>query len=60
MSGRASKKIRRLSTDSEGEEEGYDWAGVGLKGKGKGKSQAAPSRCGTGRAEKKATAGKTE
>ena len=33
MSGRAdraSKKQRRLSTDSEGTEEGYDW--VGLKG----------------------------
>lgn len=33
MSGRperASKKQRRLSTDSEGTEDGYDW--VGLKG----------------------------
>lgn len=31
MSGRASKKTRRLSTDSEGEEDGYGW--VGLEGK---------------------------
>ncbi|KAE8442038.1 hypothetical protein EG329_003895 [Mollisiaceae sp. DMI_Dod_QoI] len=54
MSGRTerpSKKLRRLSTDSEGTEDAYDW--VGLKG-GAGSSQSR-----TGRAEK-ATAGKSD
>jgi len=47
MSGkadRASKKQRRLSTDSEGTEEGYDW--VGLKG---GSGRAGAAEKGTGR-----------
>ncbi|TVY60846.1 INO80 complex subunit [Lachnellula suecica] len=49
MSGRTSKKQRRLSTDSEGTEEGYDW--VGMKGgaakvaeKEKSKKPSRPSR----------------
>ncbi|CZR52885.1 related to IES2 Protein that associates with the INO80 chromatin remodeling complex under low-salt conditions [Phialocephala subalpina] len=48
MSNRPSKKLRRLSTDSEGTEDAYDW--VGLKGS---------SQSRTGRAEK-ATAGKSD
>ncbi|TVY40408.1 hypothetical protein LSUB1_G003770 [Lachnellula subtilissima] len=51
MSGRAdraSKKQRRLSTDSEGTEEGYDWAGLkggpSKAGKATEKSKNKPSR----------------
>ncbi|KAH9222958.1 PAPA-1-like conserved region-domain-containing protein [Leptodontidium sp. 2 PMI_412] len=57
MSGRPerpSKKLRKLSTDSEGTEEPIDWAGTGIGTKG----SAASSR--GGRAEKATAGGKNE
>ncbi|KAH6724857.1 PAPA-1-like conserved region-domain-containing protein [Leptodontidium sp. MPI-SDFR-AT-0119] len=57
MSGRPerpSKKLRKLSTDSEGTEEPIDWAGTGTGTKG----SAASSR--GGRAEKATAGGKNE
>lgn len=47
--GGPSKKLRRLSTDSEGTEDAYDW--VGLKGSSQSQSQS-QSQSRTGRAEK--------
>ncbi|KAF4624942.1 hypothetical protein G7Y89_g13227 [Cudoniella acicularis] len=48
MAGRASKKIRRLSTDSEGTEEGYEW--VGLKGSSKTEAATPSSNKGKNKA----------
>jgi len=45
MSGRANKNVRRLSTDSEGTEEGYAWAGL----KGASRSQSGRAEKATGK-----------
>ncbi|KAJ5038041.1 uncharacterized protein L3040_006913 [Drepanopeziza brunnea f. sp. 'multigermtubi'] len=47
MSGRSerpSKKLRTLSTDSEGTEEGYDWVGINSKGLSAASSASRPGK----------------
>jgi len=46
MSGRPSKKARRLSTDSEGDDDGPDWSGLNAKGPAarKGRTEKASPR----------------